>query len=252
MVKQTTISKHNRSLKMAKDILIDLGLKKPANFNNNNNNNNNNDNNNKITTNTLGWSRDQDKEKMNLTSSSLESLREEKSVGQKKVTEKLPPEWKGIKLDLFCNGYNRDGSLKLKMNVSILRRLDGARFELQASLNSSWDDGVRRGVDKTAWNTESHWIRVKQHRKELQLLYDIRASKIGKKTKGGGTEWVAFVYQDFDKLWCADIVRESQTLQFKLNTNFSAAQIAQGNMIGTGYFGDRSQGLINPRKEWGI
>jgi len=245
MAQQTTISKHNRSLKMAKDILIDLGLKKPANINNTNNNNNTNDTNNKLTTTTLSWSRDQDKEKMNLTSSSFESLREEKSVGQKRITEKLPPEWKGIKLDLFCNGYNRDGTPKLKLNCGVIRRLDGTQVPLQASLNSSWDDGVRRGVDKIAWNTEPHWIRVKQHRKELQYLYDIRASKIGLKQKSGGTEMVVFVYRVEDQ-WCADIIREGQTHHIPLDNPLSPH--AHRNQIATGYAGDRRRALIKPQE----
>ncbi len=234
---------------------------KPANINNTNNTNNTNDTNNFINDTTLNWSFRPSNEQANETSSlpleisqeidSESHLEERKSErGERK---NLPPEWRGVKLDLFCNGKNKDGSDQLKLNIGVLRKLDGAQIELQAVLNSAFDDSVRRGVEKTDWNTAAHWIKVKQHRKELSyLIEDLRASKIGKKSKGGGTDWVAFVYLA-EHTWCVDIVRECQIYHFELTGKLSEKQIAQGNTIATGYFGQRKQAtLINPRKEWGI
>ena len=229
-------------------------LKQPANINNNNNNNDINNNNNLINNTTLNWScRLSDEGDNETSSSSLGKPSKENIVSQREGVRKLPPEWRGIKLDLFCNGNNKDGSAMLKLNISVLRKIDGAQHELQAVLNSKFDDAVRRGVDKVAWNTDGHWISVKQHKKELEyLLPDVRISKIGKKSKGGGTEWVAFVYSA-DSSWCVDIIRESQVYHFVLDQPLSEKQQAQGNTIATGYFGHRKQAqLINPRKEWGI
>ena len=238
-------------------------LLKPANINNTNNTNNTNDTNNLINNTTQCWS-DRPSNVVNLTSSipvdrtsSSETSSQEKelldSKSQVKRTRKLPAEWRGVKLDLFINGRNKNTQPQMKLNIGVIRKIDGAQIELQASLNSSFDDSVRRGVDKTKWNTESHWIRVKQHRKELgYLVDDLRASKIGKKTKGGGTEWVAFVYRA-DQTWCVDILREGQIYHFELTDPLTEKQTQQGNFAATGYFGERKQPqLIDPRKEWGI
>lgn len=230
------------------DILNTLGLKKPANINNTNNNNNTNDTNNKLTTTTLIWSKDTGKEEEVVTPSSLGSLREEKDFSQKKVVKRLPPEWRGVKCDLYCNGYNKDGTLKMKLNIGVIRHIDGAQVALQASLNSSWDDSVRRGVDKTAWNTDPHWIRAKQHRKELEYIYDIRASKIGLKQKHGGTEMVAFLYQH-GPVWHVDILRAGEIYTVPLADPLSAN--AHQNHVATGYAGARSRTLIKP-EELGI
>lgn len=231
-------------------------LKKPANINNTNNYNNSNDTKDKLTT-TIHCQESNAEEVESLASPSLGRLRLEKesldSKSRKKVAVKLPPEWRGIKLDLYCNGTNKNGTASLRLNLGVIRSLDGDRIPLMAALNSSWDDGVRRGVDKEAWSSDSHWIRAKQHRKELNYLYDdIRTSKIGKKTKQGGTNWVAYVYADLDTSWCVDILRDAQVYTFKLTDQMSLAQQEQGNMIATGYFGIKKKALIDPKKEWGI
>lgn len=230
---------------MSKEILELLDRNKSANINKTNNYNNTNDTNDILTTSTFAKSNDE--EVMALTSSSLgrESLSEEK------VVLKLPPEWRGVKFDLFCNGTNKDGSKSLKLNIGVIRSLDGESIPLQASLNSSWDSGVRRGVDATQWRENSHWIKVRQHRKELEYIYEPRASKIGKKTKQGGTNWVAFVYKDRKCVWCIDVVREAKVYSFELTDPLTSAQ-QQKNMIATAYRGVRKQALIDPRKEWGI
>ena len=225
-------------------------LKIPANINNTNNNNDTNDTNNNTNNTTLCQIGNDGGNKT--ASISLGKPKEKNLVSQSRGVRKLPAEWRGVKLDRFCNGTNKDGSAQLKLNVGVLRLLDGSQVPLQASLNSSFDDAVRRGVDKVEYNTDSHWIRVKQHHKELKyLIDDVRASKIGKKSKHGGTTWVAFVYC-VDTTWCVDIVREAQIYHFELTKKLSTAQLEQGNMIATGYFGERKQKLIDPKKEWGI
>jgi hypothetical protein len=247
------------------DILSHLGLsndvKKPANINNTNNNNNTNDTNNKLTTTTLVWSQDHSKAESNLTSSPLGKATPSETASQsqepldsscQKISHKrMPAAWRGVKLDLFCNGINKDGTANLKLNIGVIRKLDGAQIALQASLNSTWDDSVRRGVDKTAWNTESHWITAKQHRKELEYVYNIRTSKIGLKQKGGGTEMVAYVFQDHSQTWCVDILREGEIYNFQLTDTLTESQKRQGKMIATGYTGVRTQRLITA-KELGI
>jgi len=237
------------------DILHDLGLKKPANINNTNNTNDTNDTNDILKTTTLSWSKDQSKVETSLTSSSLElaSPREQElsDSSQKISHKKMPGEWRGVKLDLYKNGINKDGSAMMKLNIGVIRKIDGAQVPLQASLNSSWDDGVRRSVDKNDWLNDPHWIRAKQHRKELEYVYDIRASKIGLKQKSGGTEMVAYVYQDRSSMWCVDILRESQIYSFQLDDPLSDAQIAQGNTIATVYAGTKKTRLITA-KELGI
>ena len=238
---------------MANNLLKQFGGNLPANINNTNNTNNTNDinnTNNKINNTTLCHLGN---ERVNETSSfPLGKPKEEDNVSHLEGVRKLPAEWRGVKLDLFCNGVNLDGSAQMKLNVGVLRHSDGAQIALQASLNSAFDDAVRRGVDKTQWNSDSHWISVKKHRKELQqFVQDVRISKIGKKSKHGGTTWVAFVYC-IDCDWCVDIVRDAEIYHFTLNQKLSAKQLAQGNMIATGYFGERKQTLIDPKKEWGI
>ena len=231
-------------------------LEKPANINNTNNTNNTNDTNNKLTTTTLVWSKDQSKEKNNLTSSPLgKATPSEKelldSSRQDLGIKRMPSEWRGVKLDLFNNGINKDGSAMMKLNIGVIRKIDGAQVPLQASLNSSWDDSVRRSVDKNDWNNLPHWIRAKQHRKELEYLYTIRASKIGLKQKSGGTEMVAFVYQDRADRWCVDILREGQIYSFVLDDKLSENQLAQGKLIATVYAGTKKTRLI-AAKELGI
>jgi len=233
-------------------------LEKPANINNTNNTNNTN---NKLTTTTLVWSQDQSKEQNNLTSSPLGKPSQEQELldsSQEKVVQRMPATpkrmpapWRGVKLDLFNNGINKDGSAMMKLNIGVIKKIDGSQVALQASLNSSWDDSVRRGVDKNDFNTDSHWIKAKQHRKELEYLYSIRASKIGLKQKGGGTEMVAFVFQDHSDTWCVDILHESQIYSFKLTDPLSENQIKQGKMIATVYDGVKKVKLLTA-KELGI
>lgn len=222
-----------------------LDKKKSANINKTNNYNNTNDTNNKLTTSTFAISNDE--EVMALTSSSLGR----ESKPEEEVVLKLPPEWRGVKLDLFRNDTNKDGTDRLKLNIGVIRAVDGEAIPLQASLNSSWDSGVRRGVEAKAWREDSHWIRVKQHRKELEYMYDPRASKIGLKQKQGGTEMVAFVYKDRTQVWCVDIVRKGCVYHFALTDPMSEAQIRQGHMIATAYVGVRKRSLIKP-EELGI
>lgn len=231
-------------------------LKKPANINNTNNNNDTNDTKDELTT-TIHCLRSNGKEVEVMASPSLGRLRlGEESLDSKpkrKVARKLPPEWRGIKLDLYCNGTNKDGSSSLRLNLGIIRSLDGQQIPLMALLNSSWDDGVRRGVDIEQWNTNSHWIRARQHRKELNYIYqDVRTSKIGKRAKQGGTNWVAYVYKNLEDIWCVDILRDAQIYTFDLTDQMSQAQLEQGKMIATGYHGIKKQALIDPKKEWGI
>jgi hypothetical protein len=235
-----------------KNIYDLLDKKKSANINNTNNYNNTNNTNNELTTTTLCNSNDE--EVMALTPSSLGLKSKEKefldSKSKEKVALELPAEWRGVKLDLFCNGTNKDGSASLKLNIGVIRKLDGAQVALQASLNSSWDSGVRRGVDAQDWSNESHWIKVKQHRKELEYIYKPRFSKIGLKQKAGGTEMVAFVYKDRKQVWCADIVREGSVYSFELTDQMSAAQ-SESNLIATAYVGVKKRPLIKA-KELGI
>lgn len=231
-------------------------LKKPANINNTNNYNNTNDTKDELTT-TIHCQESNEEEVEVVAAPSLGRLRLEKesldSKAKKKVALKLPAEWRGVKLDLYCNGTNKNGTASLRLNLGVIRSLDGEQIPLMALLNSSWDDGVRRGVDTEEWNTHSHWIRAKQHRKELNYIYkDVRISKIGKRAKQGGTKWVAYVYKDHAKTWCVDILREAQIYSFSLTEQMSQAQLEQGNMIATGYFGIKKQALIDPKKEWGI
>lgn len=228
------------------NLLNQFEKKLPANINNTNNNNNTNNTNDNINNTTLCL---ESNEIGNETASlPLGKPIEEDIVSQKKVVKRLPPAWKGVKCDLYVNGENKDGSPSMKINIGVIRRIDGAQVALQASLNSTWDDGVRRGVDKNDWMNSRHWIRVKQHRKELEYLYDIRASKIGLKQKSGGTEMVAFVYC-IDTTWYTDIVREGEIYTVKLDNELSIN--AHANQIATGYAGERGKGLIKP-KELGI
>lgn len=216
-----------------------LDLKKSAKINKTNNYNDYNDTNNILTTTTL------------CQTSNEEEVVTSSSLGQKeKDIVKLPPEWRGVKLDLFCNGTNKDGSASLKLNIGIIRAEDGESVPLQASLNSNWDSGVRRGVDAQDWREHSQWIQVKKHRKELSYLYEPRASKIGLKRKAGGTEMVAFVYQDRKNIWCVDIVRNARIYAFELTDPLNKKQTA-GNMIATAYRGVRKHALIKP-EELGI
>src|SRR5210317_642090 len=102
-----------------KNLLEDfIDTKKSANINNTNNNNNNNNTNNKLTTNTLHLVSDEH-ESTSSFSLGKEAKEEEllDSKPKRKVAVKIAPEWTGIKLDLYCNGNNKDGSSKMKLNV---------------------------------------------------------------------------------------------------------------------------------------
>ncbi len=222
------------------NILEDLGLEKSANINITNNNNNNNDTNNKITTTTLCHKSNA----RSKTTSSRSLGRESKS--KEKVTLKLPQMWRGVKLDLFCNGKNKDGSDMMKLNVGVIRHDNGEIVPLQASLNSSWDSGVRRSVDTREWRESNHWIKMKMHKRELEYVYNIRASKIGLKQKKGGTEMVAFVYKHQDT-WCVDIGRDGVIYNFELTDEVNEKQ-STGNMIATAYAGARATRLIKPQE----
>ena len=227
--------------------------KKSANINNNNYNNNTNNNNNKITTSMIASLQEDSNLEEVVTASSLGSLREEESSSslvKEKVTRKLPPTWRGIKLDLFRNGLNKDGTEMLKMNVTVIDKLNGSKIQLMAALNSSFDSSIRRGVEKPNWREESHWIRVRQHYKELKMRFDnIRTSKLGLKNKGRGTEITVFLYVNAG-VWCVDLIREGEVYYLDLTDSVNELQ-KKGNIIASGYHGSKMQKLLTA-KDLGI
>lgn len=236
------------------NILNNLGLEKPANINNTNNYNNTNNTNNILTTSKIASFQEASNQKGSMTASPLESLREEDSslsFVKKKVTRKLPAPWKGVKLDLFCNGERKDGSPSYKLNICVYDKLSGKQQHLMAALNSDFDSGVRRGVESQDWRAQGHWITVKQTRKHLNMIYeDVRASKVGLKYNGGGTEHVVFVYQDRTGVWCVDYVRDGVIYQFDLCDDLNQKQ-QQANIIASGYHGSKMKRLLTS-KDLGI
>jgi hypothetical protein len=165
--------------------------------------------------------------------------------------KKLPAAWRGVKLDLFQNGQNKDSTLSLKLNISVLEKNAGKQIQLMAALNSKFDSSVQRGVEPDDWKNNPHWICVRQLRKELTSLYnDVRISKVGLKNKGGGTEMVVFVYKDRTDAWCVDYVREAQVYQFDLIDPLTDAQKAS-KIIASGFHGNKTRKLITA-KELGI
>jgi len=235
------------------NILNNLGLEKPANINNTNYYNNTNNTNNILTTSKIASFQEPSNQSRSLTSSPLGSLREEESdlSLRKKKTRKIPALWKGVKLDLFCNGKNRDGSASYKLNICVYDKLSGKQIQLMAALNSKFDSSVQRGVDKQDWRESSHWIKVKQTRKELNMIYeDVRGSKVGLKHNGGGTSNVVFVYQDRTGVWCVDFIREGEIYQFDLCDDINEKQ-TRANIIASGYHGSRMKKLLT-NKELGI
>lgn len=241
------------------NILNDLGVERPANINNITYNTYITDITD-LTTSMFACDSNQNQQRLASPPIGLASLSASQSsspdsdavaLPKEKKTRKLPAAWRGIKLDLFHNGANKDGSMNLKLNVSILEKKTGQQIQLMAALNSKFDSAVQRGVDPEDWQQMPHWQLIRQLRRELESLYtDVRISKVGLKNKGGGTEMVVFVYQDRAGVWCCDYVREAQVYQFDLTDALTEQQTGK-NIIATGFHGARTRRLITA-KELGI
>jgi hypothetical protein len=240
-------------------ILANLGLEKPANINNINYITNITDITD-LTTSHIALDSNSNQQSLASPPSGLASLpasppsspcSDAVAFAKRKSTRKLPATWRGVKLDLFGNGVNKDGSLNLKLNISVLEKETGRQVPLMAALNSEFDSAVQRGVDTQEWKSSNHWRVVRQLRKELLSLYtDVRISKVGLKNKGGGTEMVVFVYQDRTGVWCCDYVREGEVFQFDLTDLLTPAQ-EKKKIIATGFHGAQVKRLLTA-KELGI
>jgi len=167
---------------------------------------------------------------------------------QMKVAESKPAAWRGVKYDLYQRGYLKSGKPNLQLNVGIIRSIDGAKMNLKAVLNQDFDRGfMSKGVED--WKTNPHWIKCKQHYKELSMIYDdVRLSKCIEPNRAGTWDLVVFVFQDSSNTWRVDLLRESQIHTVYLTGECSQLQL-ETNCIATRYFGQSKMKIKNAKKE---
>jgi hypothetical protein len=77
----------------------------------------------------------------------------------------------------------------------------------------------------------------------------VRASKLGLKNNGGGTELCLFLYYNA-QTWCVDIIREGVVYNLDLTDSVNELQ-KRGNIIASGYHGTRLKKLLTA-KDLGI
>jgi hypothetical protein len=157
----------------------------------------------------------------------------------------MPAEWRGVKFDLFHNGYRGQKlDASLKMAISIIKQ-DRGRQHLMANLNSP-PDYVFRGVDESDIDNP-HWQLVKLILSEhIKSDIPFRASKCVLKNRAGTTSLVLFLCeQDHD--WVITIVRNGEYYCFDLlkHSELSQAQRSQ-NIIRTAFFGRGQTPIIKP------
>jgi hypothetical protein len=153
----------------------------------------------------------------------------------------LPPNWRGVKLDLFANpGYT--------LKITIIRH-DGTQFACSSNLNSP-NSYVFRGR-KDGQGTDQHWwlledLMAARSDKQFQI------SKVNKPRKGGTLrDFAAMIYLD-NGVWIAELVYEYKIWKFSLDKEISET-FKTSNGIATGYYGQ----VINAKpwqdpKELGI
>jgi hypothetical protein len=175
-----------------------------------------------------------------MTSSPLGKPSQEKefldSNSQGGVVESKPAAWRGVKYDLYMRGYLKSGKANLQLNIAPIRSIDGQRIHLKAVLNQIWEKGfMSKGVDD--WLTNPHWIKVKQHYKDLTSIYkDVRVSKCIEPNRAGTWDLTVFVFKDHTDQWRVDLVAEGQVYSTYLNGEISELQ-GKTNVIATKYFG---------------
>lgn len=238
------------------DILKHLGLdekKLPKNINNNYKLLQTNTNiTNALQTTILIGSEEPQEVGSNLTTSSLGKPSKEvellDSSSHMREAESKPGAYRGVKYDLYKRGYLKNGRAKLQLNVGLIRSIDGQRLNLKAVLNQEWSSGfMSKGVND--WQTNPHWIKCKQHYKELTYVYDdVRVSKCIEPNRGGTWDLVVFVFQDSSGTWRVDLLRESQIHTVYLTDKPTEKQ-TETNVIATRYFGQTKTALKNAAKQ---
>lgn len=171
-----------------------------------------------------------------------------------KDSRHLPPNWRGVKWDLFRNpGQNADDSSRLKLCCNIIKQDTGTQ-QLIASLNSPHDRVWRKVLDRTA----DHWQLVDQNlrswRREYgNTLLDFRVSKLAKPNREQATEIVVFLRENTDH-YRIEMIYKSQLFPYMIpkdsREKLSIRQI-QKNQIATLFVG-RGTGDFADLDELGI
>lgn len=203
------------------------------NINYNNNNNNNNDNN------YFKFVREDNKQENHGLTSSIDfktntNTKEElKSIkGALAPLGYIPPEWRGVKLDLFNNPAKGKSKGGLKLAISIIRQ-DGTTINLTAALNSP-QRHVFRG--RTAGNgSESFWNTLTGLMKLRNKESNYRVSKFSKQNKSGTVkDFGVILYKTH--VWMVDIIRKDEVFSFALSDNLTD-KMRKTNIIASKYYG---------------
>jgi hypothetical protein len=162
---------------------------------------------------------------------------------------KLPPRWRGVKLDLFDNGTNKNTTPSLKLKVNVIKQ-DGTTQSLVANLNSPhrYTFRVVDPIDQVNF----HWTCVKNYMLELKNNeIDFRISKCALPNKQGGTEAVVILMES-DAQWVVHLINEGKIYEFLLDklAGLNKNQRAS-NMIASKFFGQEMKRLYS-LKELGL
>lgn len=155
----------------------------------------------------------------------------------------MPAIWRGVKFDLFNNGYRgQDQIPSLKIAISIIKQ-DRTIQYLTANLNSP-PDYVFRNVEEQELDT-AHWQVVKSLLREYKNLnLDFRVSKCVLKNKAGTTPLVLFL-SELNNLYQICLVRNAEYYVYDIEKNLHITHAQKmKNIIASKFFGKPASPLI--------
>lgn len=159
---------------------------------------------------------------------------------------KIPPEWIGVKFDLFLNEAKK-GKLQYKLVMSVINS-QRKSVNLKASLNSPLRY-IYHGCDMTL----PFWQLVKQTQTELKSQFaNLKGSKFYQNVKQGTLDNHAVFLHNENNCWTATLVKDTSIYKFDLNGDCSDAFI-KNNGLATAFYGSTGKTIkwINP-KDLGI
>lgn len=159
---------------------------------------------------------------------------------------KVPPEWLGVKFDLFLNEAKK-GKLQYKLVMSVINS-QRKSVNLKASLNSPLRY-IYHGCDITL----PFWQLVKQTQTDLKNQFpNLKGSKFYQNVKQGTLDNHAVFLHSENNCWTVTLVKDISIYTFDLNGDCSDSFI-KANGIATAFYGSTGKTIkwINP-KDLGI
>lgn len=166
--------------------------------------------------------------------------KEEDSVSAR---PKMPERWRGVKIDLFHNGINKDQQQQYKLAIHVQKQ-DNTFQTLIGNMNSP-HHYLWRGVSGEE-RQEPHWLVVEQTIQQYAAgNCEYRCSKLLLPHKQNKTQIVA-ILSDLVSNWGVEIVYEARNYEFLLakNSTLTAAQQAK-NVIASSFFGRQRTAWAN-------